>query len=277
MLAAAGSHTPICMSNYIALALPALKLGLDDLLSKRRADLVSTKTGKYYEDDLKEMQSAINNLPAALTGGTPLAAELDAADGEHDGYGGFLHDTTTTYERLPGADPAILEAGRRIRAAFIPTPTELSASYAVEAHRARERRPLLKTHKADLQQFPIAGRKGATLFDVATGFLDAGEKLDALLSRRADVPAESRKAASTLRPSTVGLLNKVRADLAKEMRRNPALPRDLDQRLFGYFDTLEAMAIQAAAARAKDIADKLPPPSPDTTDTTDTPDTTDKG
>jgi hypothetical protein len=138
-----------------------------------------------------------------------------------------------------------VDAAQRIRRAFIPSLAELGASYAVEAERAMERKPLLETHKEDLQRFPMAGR--ATLYDVAKGYLGAGEQLHQLLSDRSDMPQTTRKEAATLRSATVALLTRFRDDLVRELQRNPALPRDLEQRVFAYFDTLDKMQPRSTA------------------------------
>jgi hypothetical protein len=128
---------------------------------------------------------------------------------------------------------------KRIRGAFIPALGELGASYATEAERAQGRKPLLATMKADLKLFPLAG--GGTLLDTATAFLGAGVKIHENLSDRADVPKGARKEAAQIRSATVGMLGRLRADVVREVKKDPKLPRDLEAKLFGYFDTLEAM------------------------------------
>jgi hypothetical protein len=253
----------------VMLTLTDLKLGLRDLFDKRLADVHKSKAGKFYESALKEQLEAIEALPPALTGGTPLANELDAMDTRHDGFGGAIYFTTEACLRLPDVDPPVAEAARRIRAAFIPALAELGAPYAVEAERAIERKPLLTSMKADLKLFTLAG--GGTLFDVAKGFLEAGEKLHELLSDRADALGASRKDAAALRPATIGLLNRFRADLGREIKKEKSLPRDLDHKVFGYFDTLESMHAAAKAPAASgtstggaptDATGGVPPPKP---------------
>jgi hypothetical protein len=234
------------------LNLTDLKLGLRDLFDKRAADLHKSKAGKFYEPALKEQLESIEALPPVLTGGTPLATELDAMDARHDGFGAAIYFTTEVYLRLPDVDPAVAEAARRIRAAFIPALGDLSAPYAVEADRAIERKPLLVSMKADLKRFDVAS--GGTLLDVATSFLHAGEKIHELLSDRADALGASRKEATALRPATIGILNRFRADLARELKKDKNLPRDLDHRVFGYFDTLEGMHTAAKAATPPPVA-----------------------
>jgi hypothetical protein len=221
------------------LNLSNLKVGLRDLLEKRRGDLLKSKAGSYYEPKLVSILAEIDALPPALTGGTPLSVELQAKDAEHDGYGGALHFATEVYLRLPNGDPKVVEAATRIRMAFIPELRELGAPYATEADRANERTPLLESMKADLELFPMAD--GTTLHGVATKFVNAGIQLDKLLSSRADVPKASRKLASALRPKAIGVLFKLREDLVEEIQNDAALDRDLEHKVFGYLDTLAAM------------------------------------
>ncbi len=239
------------------LTLTYLKLAMRDLLDKRRPDLLKSKAGKYHEAALQEHLETIDALPSALTGGVPLAGLLDALDTEHDGYGGAIYFVTEVYLRLPGADEAIVAAAQRIRAAFIPSLSELGAAYALEAERALERRPLLTSMKADLKRFPLAG--GDTLLDVATAFLDAGVNIHQALSERADLPRPVRKEAAKLRSATIGTLGRLRADLKRELKKDPKLPQDLETRIFGYFDTLENMRA-AAKASADDapVSEDLP-------------------
>ena len=94
-------------------------------------------------------------------------------------------------------------------------------------------------YEGDLQRFPLAG--GKTLLDAATAFLEAGERIHRALSDRADVPKGARREAAKIRSVTIGLLGRLRADASREVNKNPALPRDLEPQIFGYFDTLEAM------------------------------------
>ena len=236
----------------LMLTLTYLRLGLADLLDKRLPDLHKSKAGKYYEPMLEEQLASINTLPAALTGGAPLAAALEVLDANHDGHGGVLFFTTEVYFRLPDADPEIVAAAHRIRAAFIPALAELGASYPIEADRAIERKPLLVSMKADLKRFPLAG--GGTLLDTATAFLDAGERIHHALSDRADVPKGARKEAATLRSSTVGTLGRLRADVVREVKKDSKLPRDLEARIFGYLDILEATHPAAKGDASEPVA-----------------------
>ncbi|HEX2572559.1 MAG TPA: hypothetical protein VH877_23630 [Polyangia bacterium] len=239
------------------LQLGDLKLILLDMLDKRLADVRASQAGTYFEPQLQEQLDHIHRLPAALIGGAPLADQLDETDTRHDGHARVLYFITEAYLQWPDADPALRAVAERVRQHFIPNLGDLNAAYATEAERAIERRPLLDTLKQDLQQFPLAG--GKTLLDVATAYLDAGKALSDLLSQRADVPQGNRKAAAALRSATVGVLNRFRSELRTEIRRRPGLATgDLEQRVFGYMDTLAAMRAQAAAS-AKTTSDGKPP------------------
>jgi hypothetical protein len=232
------------MRRFRVLNLSDLKLGLDDLLTKRHGALVQSNVGKSYEAMLAHRRDAIDALPPAL-GGKPLADALSAADTDHDGFGGAIYYLTEAYLRLPAAAPGVLDAVRRVRAALIPELDQLRDSYADEAEAAIRRKAELPDLKADLELIPVAG--GGSLHDWAVAFLGAGEKLSALLSQRADVDTNGRKGAQHLRSETVGMLNRLRNAIADETRVGK-LPKDLDAQIFGYLDDLEAQ--RAAALRA---------------------------
>ncbi|MGK3998475.1 hypothetical protein [Sorangium sp. So ce1024] len=230
-----------------SLTLSDLKLGLTDLLDKRKSALLRSSTGKTYEPILAKKLEEISALPPVMIGGKALAAELEETDVEHDSFGKAVWYMTEAYLRHPQISPETAAAATRIRRAFIPALSELKASYADEARAAIERKKLLKQHKADLERFLVAD--GETLHDWISGFLDAGERLHAMLSDRADMKEASRKGAGALRAATLGLLSRLRAGIADEVEHNPKLPPDLDAQVFGYLDELHVP--RAAAAKAK--------------------------
>lgn len=230
------------------LALVDLRLGLTDLLTKRRAALELTAIGARYAPMLQKKLDQINALPAALIG-KALAQELDEADMTHDGFGGAVWLQTESYVRAPGTAAAVVEAAQRIRGRFIPAMSALNASYADQADAALERKKVLEANRADLESFPLAGNK--TLFDWVQGFLDAGEQIHTLLSNRADASEGKRKEAGALRSSTLGMLSRLRAGIADEVADDAALPRDLDAQVFGYVDELHAPRAAAKARQGK--------------------------
>ncbi len=242
------------MANY---TLIQAAQGLRNLLEERAADLRKTKAGRFHEPALVELRAEIDALPAAITGSKPLVEDLDTADALHDGYGAAIFYATEVALRLPDTSAEVRAAALRIRDAFVAALAELQDAYVMEAHRAAERRSLLQTMRADLELFPV--RKGETLLQVAERFLDAGDKLNALLSQRGDVPKADRRKAAVLRSRAVGLLNRLRADLREEVERTPSLPRDLEQRVFGYLDTLSAMKKKPGSGKPEPAA---PPAGP---------------
>lgn len=244
------------MRRFRFLNLADMKLGLDDLLGKRHPALVLSSIGQSYEQMLVEKRVAVDNLPAAFTGGKPLAETLGSTDVEHDGFGGALWHVTEAYLRLPAKDEQIVGAIERIRAALIPDLSGLRDSYADEAEAAIRRKGELPQIEADLKRIPVA-MGGTTLHDWATAFLGAGEKLSVLLSDRADVSSSGRTGANKLRGETIGLLNRARAAIADECASSKALPNDLDAQIWGYLDELEGQRADAVA-RARNKTPKPP-------------------
>lgn len=240
-----------------------LQLFLRNLFEVRTARLKGSNIWLVYEPALRKHQKDLDALPPALLGPKALAEELAAADALHDGFGGAGYFLLEAYLRLPTASAAVKDAAKRVREAFVPSLSELQISHADEAHRARERRTKLSALEADLRLFPVMAPEGhekkhPTLYDWFEGQLDAGDKLDALLSSRADKATGSRAAAATLRSSTLGTINRFRTALGDELAGNPKLPADLDAKVFAYFDLLASM-------RAAGSTEEAPPPPDDPT------------
>ena len=242
------------MRNY---TLIQLALGTRNLFDLRRADLLLSKAGKYYEPALAERRAELDALPAALTGGLVAADKLRAEDALYDGHGGALFYITEVVLRLPTASDDLKAAALRVREAFVPELAELRATYVIEAHRAHERRPLLITMKGDLESLVVPG--GGTALDLATNQLDAGERLNELLNERGSATEADRTAAVALRPKTVKLLNRLRDDLVEELAEDLSLPRDLEHRVFGYFDTVAAMGRSSTKAEEPVPAEPVVP------------------
>jgi len=224
------------MRTFRRLNLADIYLGLEDLFTKRHEALLLTRAGKGQEEVLSVQRDEINALPAAMTGGRAFADELAAADDEHDSLGYALWHLTEAYIRAPGSSVDLVETALRVRDAFVPEISALQASYADEAAAAGFRKEHLTTLEADLKRLPI---EGGTAYDWAAAFVAAGEKLSKLLSQRADAESVTRKNAQILRSETIGILNDLRRALAREKKRNTFLPANIDELIFGYFDTLE--------------------------------------
>lgn len=239
--------------RYISLI--SLFVGLNDLLTKRLPALQGFASGIASVKVLTGQRDLMAMLPAVVAG-RPLVEELDAADERHDSLGAALWHILEAYFLHPDTPPVLLQAAKKIRAAFIPTLEDLVVSYPAEAKAAMARKPELANLKAELSMFPVA-MGGATLFDWATSFLAAGESIDTLLSARADIDAKGRKSAARLRAETIGMINRLRKNLAAERKHDASLTADLDGQVFGYFDLLEKTS---ADAQAQKTEDKPPPP-----------------
>jgi hypothetical protein len=215
-----------------------LLLGLDDLFNARKDELDSTQAGQFYGPMLASKHTAIQALPEALRGGKPLAVQLQVTDARHDAFGNGVWSYTDAVINAPDIADEVREAARRIRAAFIPERAVLNASYAEEAATARKNRPKLGDLEKDLKLFPLPGSK--TLYDWVKGFLDEGEKLDALMVQRSNAAVgttSAKGAASKLRNDTVGLLYEFRAALRREIEHKQ-LAADKEAKIFSYLDEL---------------------------------------
>lgn len=243
------------------LSLAALKVALADLFDKRHAALILSSAGKTYEPILLEKKKLIDELPAVLTGGKPLADEITDADFLHDGYGGAIWHICQAYKRCPGTPPAVIEAIKSIEDAFIPDLEDLKASYVQEANAAIKHKQDLVTLEIALKSIPIAG--GMSLLDWGNGYVSGGELVGTLLSQRADADNGARREAGKIRAATVAVLGRFRGALGDEVSITPALPKDLDSKVFAYFDELDAM--RAATLAAKPKKGTPPPQTPPVT------------
>ncbi|MBK9263627.1 MAG: hypothetical protein IPM54_27950 [Polyangiaceae bacterium] len=232
--------------TYALLNLTDLRLGLEDLLSIRRDALLRTQVGKAQESILEEQRKAILALPAPLTGGKPFAEELALRHAEVDSFGMGIWYLTEAYLRVPGVDPAIVEAVKRVRHALIPNTDRLRDAYPEQAAAAEVRRQNVPSIVEDLLRIPLAG--GKTLYDWAMGFVYAGERIATTLAQRAEINAGTRKHAMTLLGETLHMLNELRQDVIAEIERTIGMPTEIEHDIFGYFDVLESTRAEAKRA-----------------------------
>jgi hypothetical protein len=222
------------------LTLSDLKLGLGNLLEGQTAALTASGIGRTYGSLLAAKRDEIEALPAPLTEGLPLSGELAHVDGVHDALGTAIWHLLTAYAEHPRVPPRVQDAAVRCREALIPSLGVLRRSYADEAAAALSRRAAISGMEPDLNLFPVAD--GKTLLDWALAYIDQGERLHGLLARReeavAAVDGQARRRAAQLRAETAAILGHFRDALADETAADPSLPRDLDARIFGFFDQL---------------------------------------
>ena len=232
------------------LTIPDLLLGLRNLSTERKSDLHLSATGRVYAPKFARQLAQIEALPDASRGGRPLVQQLADKDEEHDGQGEAIYYFTEAVMRLPSAPEEMKEAAKRIREAFVPQLSTLRASYADEAAAATRKRQAIATLEEDLKSMAVPAPTGGTLYDWAVAFVDAGDALDKLLHSRSLVGNDGMSApAIRVRSLTIGILSRFRASLVDEIEEDASLPRDLESRIFGYFDQLQSAREQASAGR----------------------------
>ena len=216
-----------------------LFLGLKDIVTKRRLDLELSAVGKMYAPQLDSRVVLLEDVTERKTT-RANATELGYADDGHDGFGQGIWCYTEAVLITPSVSETSRNAALRVREAFIPVRSILSDSYAEEAARAKKNRAKVAELENELKSLPVPD--GKTLYDWVIGFLDAGDLLDKLLSERSTVEAAAASGTATtlLRATTIGILRRFRESLRDEVAANPALPRDLEARVFAYIDELAA-------------------------------------
>ncbi|MRG90709.1 hypothetical protein [Polyangium spumosum] len=218
------------------LTISDLDLGLANLFDQRKPDLDLSAAGKLFGPMIAKKYAAIQSLPEAMRGRKPLVEELGEADAEYDDLGTAITSYLDAVDVAPGLSDDTRAAAKRIRLAFIPSKTMLTDSYAEEAAAAKKNRAKLVERADDLTLFPTP--ESQTLYQWVERFLDAGDRLAALLDLRSLVPVSAAGSAGKLRGETIGLLHQFRTTLRTELADNPDLPRDLEARVFSYLDEL---------------------------------------
>jgi hypothetical protein len=236
------------LRNLQYITLDRLQLALDDLLTKRKAALVSFPYGAFIAPDLQATLDKIKALPEAVKT-KPFSGDLADLDKTHDGFGAACWFLAEAYLRAPDTTPDQRKALLAIRD-VLGTLDDTTAGYDTEAKRAQDRSAQLAGITAALSGIPVAG--GKTMLDWAQGYVGAGVAIGEILSKRAD--AKDRAAANLLRNETVGLLNETRRQLARAAKKDPALPASLDGDIFGWLDELEAKSAEETAEEKKKAA-----------------------
>lgn len=228
---------------------------LRDFLGVKLELFASTHAAALYVDDLRDLLRRTLELPSVILADKSLTQALAEDDDRHDAYGGAFWLMGEAYLTAPGVSEALRRDVQELRAALLPERSELKAAYALEAERANQRLAGLDEQLERLRRFPLA--EGSTLEAWVRGMLQAGQSLGELLRQRADKQAEegSRKEAVHLRSLIQGTLSKLRSVLRDEVRKNQALPRDLEARVFAYLDELERLAEQRSNAKPGKPAD----------------------
>lgn len=201
--------------------------------ARKAAGLAASRVAAVYLPDLAAVLDELRKVPEKRDLKT-LNEALRAGNLEHDGFGRAFVLACESVQADPGASAAAKAAASTMQATFLPTRAELALDAASEIANARKRAPLVDAHAAALDLIPAAdGRTGK---DLVVGMHTKAEKRAELLAQRAQTPT-STPGDPALWTRTWGLLTEFRRALAREIKRNDALPRDLETLVFGLMDT----------------------------------------
>jgi hypothetical protein len=189
-----------------------------------------------------------------------MADQLAEADARHDGWGTAAYKLAEALRALPNASAALKSGADAVLTTYVPSLDSLQKRYLDEVAAATENRTRLKADRAVLEAVPTPD--GATLYTWIKAQLDAAAELDALLEARADAPRGARREVTRLRSKGISLLNNFRAALLDEMEMDPKLPRDLEQKVFGYMDFAVAARSRGTDVEQDDDGGDPVPPTP---------------
>jgi hypothetical protein len=221
-----------------------VRLFLADLVQQRRSDILLLRSGDTYLQLFTQQHAEAEGLPSAQERArVPLAQELARVDVEHDNLGRTIYYYAEAHRHLPGLPDDARQDLDGLQRTFAPSLVSLNASYADEAARAQERRTQLDSWRDRLSRYTLAD--GRSLYQVVSDYVARGEELGTLLAARSVRTVASaeggRRKAILLRNRIIGSVSRFRETLRDELLVRPELPRDLEARIFGYFDLLAAM------------------------------------
>jgi hypothetical protein len=230
-----------------------LRLGLRDLFDNKAEYTALAVAFQIYRDPLKAKLLIFESVHRTF-GGKPLVTELLRIDRVHDTNGRALYFIGKALEALEASDDSIHRPLIDIIFKTVPSLGSLSESYEDEAAHSKDKRKILDENAETLAAFSFGPKHN--LKSILTAHVEAGEKFDGILSQRADTVAKDQNARNkeiiTLRATTIGILNRFRQAVVDEVAVNQALPRDLESKIFTYFDQMEA---NRAARRGKPETD----------------------
>ncbi len=241
-----------------------LRLGFRDLFENKAETASSAIAFQIYRTPLQARQEVLESLHQSVRG-KPLSAELGETDGLFDASGRALFYVRKAVEELLDLDPSVRDKVSEMTDKVVPSLGVLQKSYEDEADHTATSRKVLESEADFLATFPVG--PSHTLKSILAAHVEAGEKLGALLSKRADTAAAETasrtKAIIAARSVTIGLLSRFRQAVVDEVAANPALPRDLESKIFAYFDQLETNRAARRTRPETDVEEEpeLPTPS----------------
>lgn len=206
---------------------------------ERARIMAESRSTDIYYPSVADAFAELDTIPGAYEEPAEIAADLAAAQGDHDGWGGFLFLLDKAYQRhprLPAEQKAAIHSAVH---AIVPALSDLSLPWPVEAQNARDRAAVAATHAEVLTSIPIIG---GTAQDAADGYFDGGKRLGEGLARRAlseGAGAADRTRVTVLRNHIRRLVTRWRESVDDEVTLRKRLPATADGLIFGYLDILE--------------------------------------
>lgn len=216
-----------------------LSLVLNDMFKTKLDLLNKTISFKIYESALAGNRDKLNSIVEILKR-KPLTEELKEADDLHDSTGRAVYYICKGMSSLPILAEEKRDLLSTVSERLVPALSDFTRNYEDEASSAKKKRDLVAGMKAELSAFPVA--PDMTLYDLLDAHVGAGEKIDTLLAKRADTTAKEDaaklKEASSIRPATIGLINRLREAMEDEVSMNDELDDSLANKIFAYYDQI---------------------------------------
>jgi hypothetical protein len=210
----------------------------------------NTKSYSIFGPSLTEKHGVLAQLykgPAQR----PLAELLKETDFTHDTSERAIHLISIALEPISLLPQNTRDFLVKVRETFAPSLSDINKSYEDEAALAKRRSSSLEAMKPELEAFKVGP---INLYILVSSYLDAGKKIDTLLSSRADTITDNEskrtKEVSVHRVQTIGLLNQFRAALIQEVAVDKSLPRDLEAKVFSYMDQIAGARTLRFTSRA---------------------------
>jgi hypothetical protein len=240
-----------------------LFLMLNDLYGNKLILIKDTFAFKLFDPSLSEERILLSNVRKA-GGETPLVQALEETEQRFDSGIRAFHYVCFGLAQFVDFPKDVREFLDNAKKSLAPSLRVIKNSHKAKAASAKAEEKNLAALKASLEAFPIG--PNATLYTLAAAYIEAGGKLDTLLSSRADTFVDEElkytKEVRVLRSRTVGIINKFREALAQEVKINPALPRDLEARVFAYYDQLGDLRGKKATDADTEENSDVPAPAP---------------
>lgn len=236
------------------LSLNKLEVVFDDLVSRGAPELRETIAGRLHLEDVEALRGRIAALRTAQNAPPlpiPGKAEITAVMQRQNGFATMIQSSIAGLDADPNQKKNMRAAIEEARTRVFDTRLSASASAMARVEAAQALAPKVEAHSKCLAALPYVG--GGTVLDRTREYLACADELAQLVGQRAagrSTAVGSVKARDVLAVIQDGMnvVKDLRATLTAEVRKNPALPRDLVARVFAVYE--EALAASRPARRS---------------------------